>query len=107
MDAGTSRGVEESSLATIRRTLRFEIERTEDGAYAMAPKVLVERETIVERRLTSAVQFRSAFSGPAAESKASVEAESDLPPRYWTPIARDTALEEQIADAVRKRMKKS
>ena len=70
----------------------------------MTPKVLVERETIVERRITSAVNYRQVFSGPAAESKASVEAESDLPARYWTPVARDTAMEKQIAEEVRRRM---
>jgi hypothetical protein len=105
-DAGSSHAVWENSLATIRRTLRFEIQRTEEGAYVMTPKVLVERETIVERRLTAAVQFRSAFAGPASESKVSVTAESDLPPRYWTPIARDTALEQRIAEGVRKRVNK-
>ncbi len=106
-DAGTAHAVTENSLATIRRTLRFEINRGEDGAYVMTPKVLVERLTVVERRLTAAVQFRSAFSGPAAESKSSVEAESDLPPRYWTPIARDTAMEQDVADQVRRRMRRT
>jgi hypothetical protein len=107
-DTGTAHGVVENSLSAIRRTLRFEIEHSDDGTYVMTPKVLVERFTIVERRITSATQTRLAFSGPQAPTREAVEAEiTDLPVTYWTPVGRDTEMEKQVAAEVRKRLRSS
>jgi hypothetical protein len=105
-DAGSAHAVLQNSLQTIRRTVRFEIERTDDGTFVMTPRVLMERETILERRITSSIQYRTAFAGPPAPSREAVEAETEaLPIIYWTPIGRDTAMERQIADEVRRRLK--
>jgi hypothetical protein len=104
-DTGTAHGVVENSLAAIRRTLRFEIEHSDDGTYIMTPKVIVERFTIVERRITSATQTRVAFSGPQVPTREAVEAETaDLPVSYWTPVGRDSEMEKQVAAEVRKRL---
>lgn len=105
-DAGTMHDVVQSSLATIRRHIRFEIERTEAGTFVMTPKVLVERETIIERRLTSVAQYRYSFAGPAATPKDSVQTEDEeLPVKYWTPIGRDLVMEKEIAADVKRRLR--
>ena len=105
-DTGTFHQVLVNSLATIRRTIRFEIDRDDDGLYMAKPKVLVERETILERRITSASQYRTAFSGPAVGSRTSLDLETEIPIVYWTPIGRDTEMEIHIAAAVTRKLKK-
>jgi hypothetical protein len=103
-DAGTLHAVMENSLATIRRTLRFQIDRSDNGTFEMTPRVLVERETILERRLTSAAQYRTAFSGPASGSRTTADAEADIPIIYWTPIGRDFEMEKHVAAEVQSRL---
>jgi hypothetical protein len=105
-DAGTFHAVVQDSLTTIRRTLRFEIEHTDDGVYVMTPKVLVERETVEERQITNVISFRTAFAGPATGTR-DAELEPQVPVIYWTAIGRDTAMEQQVADAVRKQIKEA
>jgi hypothetical protein len=109
-DTGTLAGAMENSLATIRRTLRFEIDRDEQtGAFTVTPKVLVERLAILERRVTSTLQYRAAVMGTAAPSRYSIARDDtailDLPPRYWYPIGRDTRMEQQVAARLRDRLK--
>ena len=104
-DAGTLHGVLQDSLTTIRRSIRFEIKRTEQGTFVMTPRVLVERETILERRITSAAQYRTAFSGPAVGTRTSAEIEENVPVVYWTPISRDPEMEKHIAADVRRSIK--
>ena len=65
-DAVNLHDVTESTLATIRRTVRFEIAKRPDGTFEMVPKVLVDRFTSAERRLTAINQYHQAFSGPRA-----------------------------------------
>jgi hypothetical protein len=108
-DTGAASDVLANSTATHRRTLRFEIERDEQsGAYTITPKVLVEQQTVLERRITSATQYRTAFAGPSAPSRFSVahdeDASLDLPPKYWYPIGRDTAMERQVAARLREQL---
>jgi hypothetical protein len=106
-DTGTFHEEIENSLATIRRTVRFEIEHTDDGTYVMTPRVLVERQTIVERRVTSVTQTRLAFTGPGVPTREAITSDViDLPTTYWTPIGRDTVLEKKLAEKVRERLKK-
>jgi hypothetical protein len=105
-DAGTFNDVMQDSLTTIRRSIRFEIERSEDGTYSMTPKVLVERETILERRITSAAQYRSVFSGPAVGSRTAIDEDAGVPIVYWTPIGRDLEMERHLAASVREQVKK-
>ncbi len=105
-DSGTFHAVLANSLATIRRTVRFEIDRNDDGVYEMTPKVLMERETILERRITSAAQYRTAFSGPAVGTRTPADLETEIPIVYWTPIGRDFEMEKQIAGAVGKKLRK-
>jgi hypothetical protein len=102
----TPSDVAESSLATIRRTLRFEFARQDEYAWQVTPKVLVERQAQAERRITSVVLYRRVFSSPTgAAQRPRGTRESDegivLPDRYWYPLRRDTEFERAIAEAVR------
>ncbi|HEY7116462.1 MAG TPA: hypothetical protein VH475_07750, partial [Tepidisphaeraceae bacterium] len=57
-DTGTAAAVFANSTAAMRRTIRFEVTREPDGTYTATPKVLVERESILERRTTDVSQYR-------------------------------------------------
>ena len=100
-DTGTDKQVWESTICTIRRTLRFQVTRANDGSYIAIPKVLVERQTILERRTTDVDQYHEAFSGPTAVSSESITSDEPadivIPNKYWTPIRRDTEMEKQVA----------
>jgi hypothetical protein len=107
-DTGTAYDVLANSLGAIRRTLRFEVSRNaDDGMYTVTPKVLVERESILERRVTDVSQYRFAFSGPATKipprEAVTLEPETypDVPIKYWYPTGRDTVMEKQVAERVR------
>ena len=104
-EIGTAHGVAESSLATIRRTARFEFSRAPDGIITMQPKVLVERYSQSERRITSVVQYRTALSpGVAERGSRERDAGIDLPTKYWYAIGRDTAMEKKIAETIQHRL---
>jgi hypothetical protein len=110
-DTGAISDVMENSVATIRRTLRFEVARDEQGGgFVITPKVLVERLAVLERRITSVAQYRQAFAGPAAPSRFAVardeEPMMDLPPRYWYPVGRDSKMEERVAARLRGRLER-
>jgi len=100
----------ESSLASIRRTVRFEFVKQPDGSYLVTPKVLIERYSQVERRITSVVLYRQAFRlQRAADETASFGTkETDrgvyLERAYWYPIGRDTLLEQNLADVMQRRV---
>ncbi len=102
----------ESSLATIRRSVRFEFERVGEGdAYRVTPNVLVERQTLAEQRITSVVAYRQFFTRPVRpELRQRGTRESDvgifLPNRYWYPTGRDAELERALAEAIQKKVKK-
>lgn len=104
-DNRTLADVEESSIATIRRTIRFEFTRLPDETWQVAPKVLVERQAISERRITSVVLYRNVFTSiRAAHLRPSGTHESDegiiLSPRYWYLLRRDPDFERVVARAV-------
>jgi hypothetical protein len=110
-DTGTIGGAVENSLADIRRTLRFEVDRDDQtGTFTVTPKVLVERLAVLERRITSVLQYRSTVSGAVVPSRYAIAREEtplwDLPPRYWYPVARDTEMEKQVAKRLRDRLNK-
>lgn len=103
---------QESSIATIRRTIRFEFTRRSDDTWQVAPKVLVERNSIAEKRITSVVGYRSAFTtARRLEDRPTGTRESDrginLPERYWYPVRRDTNFERALVQAVQKRLSAS
>jgi len=103
-DAGTDYEAMKDSLQTIRRTLRFEIQRDESGTYRAVPKVLMEVQSVLEHRLTSVTQYRAAFTGPRISSLYTTDVVNVVPGRYWTPIGRDFPMERQVAANVRKQI---
>ncbi len=103
-DAITAGAVAESSLATIRRTIRFEFTRHEDGRFTVIPHVLVERYSSAERRITSASLYRNAFRRTTATGTRESDRGIELPTRYWYSVGNDAALERNIAEAVRRKV---
>jgi hypothetical protein len=93
-----------SSLATIRRTLRFEFTRQSDGSFQMIPKVLVERQVITERRITSTALYTSIYDPGTGAGTRESDIGLRLDPRYWYAIGRDDALERKLAADVRKQV---
>jgi hypothetical protein len=109
-DVATADDLSQSSLATYRRTLRFNITKLDSGRFRAEPGVLVERQTLAERPITASVYLRQAFRSPrgAGGSRNVGTPETDrgiyLPRQYWTPTGRETALEANVADEVQKRL---
>ena len=103
----TAADVADSSLATTRRTVRFEFSRDGEGdaaTYAVTPKVLVERQSVAERRITSAGDYRSFFRRSDAGGTRETDRGVTLPSRYWYPVGRDAALERKLAAMVERRV---
>jgi hypothetical protein len=104
-DVRTAHDLAQSSLGMMRRTARFSIERLPDGTYQATPKVLVERDTLLQRRITSVDQYQNAFAVQQQDVvRESEKAGTDVAAEYWYSVGRDTALEHQLADAVRDRL---
>jgi hypothetical protein len=103
-DALTSDAVAESSLATIRRTIRFTFTKRDDDTYSVVPSVLVERYSAAERRLTSAQAYRTAFRKTTATGTRETDRGVALPTRYWYRIGNDPVLEKNLAEAVRRKL---
>ena len=101
-------GLTQSSLGTLRRTVRFDVRRMEDGSYQATPKVVVERFSSIEKRITSVAQYRDIFSFTAQDVELSAEQQQDsapIAPQFWYAIGRDHALERQLADSVQARLR--
>ena len=104
-DVVTIPDIAESTLATVRRTVRFEIDEQDDGTFACVPKVLVERYAQTERRITSVTQYRESFSNEAGVFGSRERDKGvDIPVMYWYAIGRDAALERDLAAAIRGRL---
>lgn len=103
-DAVTLDAIAESSLATIRRTIRFEFTRHANGTFSVVPHVLVERYSSAERRITSAQLYRSAFRKTTATGSRETDRGVALPTRYWYRTGNDPVLEKDLAEAVRSRV---
>ena len=75
----------------------------------MVPKVLVERYASAERRLTAINQYITAFSGRRAYADTADQSgdatAQDAVADYWYPLHRDGALERDLADSVRRRLR--
>jgi hypothetical protein len=104
-DAATHRALTQSTLGTMRRTIRFDIRRLDDGTYMAEPKVLVERDSMIERRITSVDQYQNVFSIQTADvALQSEKTGNDVPAEYWYSVGRDPALEKQLAAQARRRL---
>jgi len=103
-DNQTMDDVAKSSLGTRRRTVRVEIVRNDDNTFTAALKVLLERQTVAEQRITNVVSYRGARRPTEARDVPRGTKESDqgvlIPSKYWYPIARDEALEKKLASEI-------
>lgn len=99
----------ESTLATTRRIIRFEISRNSDDAdsFTCVPKVLVEHYAAEERRITAIQRYREAFSLTNVQGTKERDRGLDIPPEYWYTTGRDAAMEKQLAEAIESRVKKA
>ena len=105
-DVVDSRDLAQSTFGTIRRTARFTIKRLGDGSFEATPKVLVERYSTIERRITSVAQYHEIFSLRVVDVTAEIEQSGmSFPAEYWYAIGRDHALEKQLAQSARARIK--
>ncbi|MGB7160197.1 MAG: hypothetical protein WBD40_19170 [Tepidisphaeraceae bacterium] len=103
-DAITSDAVAESSLATIRRTIRFEFARNDNGTFTVVPRVLVERYAATERRITAAMLYRAAFKKTTATGTRESDRGIELPARYWYKVGNDPVLEKDLSESIRRRV---
>ncbi|HEY2585223.1 MAG TPA: hypothetical protein VGI81_05615 [Tepidisphaeraceae bacterium] len=104
-DVRSAHDLAQSSLGMMRRTARFSIERLPDGTYQATPTVLVERDELLQRRITSVDQYQNAFAVQQMDVvRESEKSGADVAAEYWYPVGRDKALEHQLADAVHDRL---
>jgi hypothetical protein len=103
-DVSTLDDAAESSLATVRRSIRFEIARGDGGQFVLTPKVLVERQAVTERQLSDPALYRQAFARTLARGSRSRDQGLDVAQRYWYAIGRDEPFERRLAESLRRRL---
>ena len=105
-DTGTASGVANNSLASYRRTIRFQIEK-QDESYVMTPCVIVERFAQAEQPIASDIYLRSSMNVEKHPMLGTKETDRAiyLPRRYWYATGRDNALERDLAKAVEKKLR--
>lgn len=93
--------VTRSSIATYRRTVRFDITRTPAGRFRVTPRVLVERQTNVSRYQPSGAQTSLSVDQSALTARTE---DGPAPLVYWYAVGRDYDLENTLAEAVVSKM---
>ena len=104
-DVVTISDLTETTLASMRRIIHFEIARLEDGTFECVPKVLVERYSSSERRITSVTQYRESFAIVTEQGSRARDKGFDLQFTYWYTTGRDEVLEKALADGIRSRLR--
>jgi len=97
-DIGDLHGVVQSTIATVRRTIHFDLRRLPDGSYAAYPKVLIERHSLAERRITSVTEYLDVFAADRPLDQPFTEEGVALVPDYWYSVGRDFALEKKLSN---------
>jgi hypothetical protein len=103
----------DASVATRRRTVRWEVARGTDGTFTAVPKVLVERYVFLEHRVTTGAQFTEIFALTVEEVRNQLLRDADpasfaegaIPVAYWYATGRDAELETWLASHVQDRVK--
>lgn len=101
-DVATLGDIAESSLSTVRRTIRFDFERLDDQSWRLTPRVLVERFAFVERRITDVYRYTELFGRPDPRRQPGgfyngLDRDLGVPESYWYAERRDTELEAALA----------
>ncbi|HLL88600.1 MAG TPA: hypothetical protein VK324_04800 [Tepidisphaeraceae bacterium] len=97
-DVVTPRDRAQSSLQTVRRTIRFDIVPAPGGTFRVTPKVVVERQSFIERRVTSAIRLGQALTATVVQGNQTTDQGLPLQDNYWYATGRDEALERALAD---------
>ena len=92
----TPSALAESALATVRRRIEFRFGRDGD-VYFVEPRVLVERLSLGERRISNAIEYRAALG--AGRQRAG---QGGVAP-YWYAVGRDAPLERALARRIARR----
>jgi hypothetical protein len=103
-DVVSPEGQLQATLCTMRRTIRFQIRKRDDGGYVCEPKVVIERYAMPERRITSVVQYQEAFSTLHGSAAVTSEEGDPLRVAYWYADGRDEALERDLAESIQQRV---
>jgi hypothetical protein len=111
-DTGSLYSRTESSLATVRRTVRWDVSRDDDGTFSASAKVLIERYSVIEHRVTFSAQYQEIFALTLEEQRnqrlqatdPAAFAADPIPAAYWYAIGRDEALEKRLAKDVQGRL---
>jgi hypothetical protein len=111
-DVGSFEQIIAASLATMRRTVYWKVEADPTGGFIARPKVLVERYTLVEHRITSNAEYQEVFTLTTLELRNQRDRTSDpaswvttaAPPTYWYAIGRDEPLERRLAKEAQDRV---
>ena len=74
---------------------------TRDGRYVVEPKVIVERLSLAERRITNAIDYRGTL-GPGEQQRFGPAAPAGQG-SYWYAIGRDHDLERSLANRIASR----
>ena len=107
-DVVTVNGIAISSLNTVRRTIRFQIQKDPQRGYVAEPKVLVEQFASVEHRITTITEYHEIFGGIRNVNSSEVDSPTGstlLPSDYWFSIGRDNALEKSLAASIQGRLR--
>ncbi len=87
----------ESTLTSVRRRVSFELGNQGDGTFWLEPKVIVERQSLGERRLTDVSSYRRAL-GQGQQRRTSDDDPGTV--TGWHAIGRDPALERSLANRI-------
>jgi hypothetical protein len=93
----------ESTLGTMRRTVRFDVERTRDGVFVATPRVVVERQVYASRRIGTSVSYQRVI-GTGGVGTPETDQGIFLPTFYWYAVGRDEALERALARNMERRL---
>lgn len=104
-DLVTFNSVIDSTLATETRQVRFEIKKRDDGSYDCVPKVVIQRFSSAERRITSVTRYRESFDIKPGSGNRERDKGRELPDTYWYATGRDADLEKALAKGVESRLR--
>jgi hypothetical protein len=110
-DVASVKDSQQASMRTTRRTIRFDIKADAQGRFQVTPRVLVERQSVAEQRVTSVALYRGALARTARQERQRGTPESDeglnIPAHYWYATGRDDALEKKLVDALERELARS
>lgn len=97
-------GLTASSLATHRRSVRWEIRPDHRSGFVATPKVVIERFTAPAHRITSVTRYQSTLSQAETHTALTPQNLRTLGEGHWYAIGRDADLERALADDLTHRL---